>query len=239
MNNNAKQLNVLQIILLHLTPGLPVLAIAFILSSPYCAIGLPFVMSIYLSIALGLIPTQLLIMYFISRRSGRKIRDIVCFTEGTSFIRTVLWVLPLYAFMGFIFSALPDIEKPLWTMFNWVPDWFRINIDILKDRQSLILPTIILAFIFNGLFGPITEELYFRGFLLPRMSRMGKLAPIVNVVLFSIYHFFTPWENITRILAITPYVYAVWYKRNIRIGMIVHCLGNLTGILFTAMYLWS
>lgn len=74
----------------------------------------------------------------------------------------------------------------------------------------------------NGLLGPFVEELYFRGFLLPRMERLGKLAPVVNTVLFSLYHFFTPWENITRILAILPFVSVVYYKKNIRIGMVVH-----------------
>jgi hypothetical protein len=38
------------------------------------------------------------------------------------------------------------------------------------------------------------EEYYFRGYLLPRLSRFGSLAPVINVALFSLYHFFTPWQ---------------------------------------------
>jgi len=67
----------------------------------------------------------------------------------------------------------------------------------------------------------------------------GKLAPFVNVILFSVYHFFTPWEVITRILAITPLAYSVWINKNVKIGIIVHCsLNTLScigalGVLFT------
>ncbi|MFD1537220.1 CPBP family glutamic-type intramembrane protease [Nonomuraea guangzhouensis] len=32
----------------------------------------------------------------------------------------------------------------------------------------------------TGLAFPIIEELYFRGFLLPRLSRLGRWAPVVN-----------------------------------------------------------
>ncbi len=239
MNDNIKQLTTMQILLLHLLPGLPILFVAFALSNPYWGIGLPFILSIYLAIAFGLIPTELLILLFVAKHSGKKFKEIITFTDKTSLLKTVLWVLPLFTILGLVFSIVPEIEKPLWTMFNWVPDWFRINVDIIKQTPSLIWPTIIVAFVFNGLLGPMVEELYFRGFLLPRMNKLGKKAPLINVVLFSAYHFFTPWENITRILALLPYVYAVWYKRNIRIGVIVHCLGNLTGIVLTTLYLLS
>ena len=74
----------------------------------------------------------------------------------------------------------------------------------------------------NGIFGPIVEELYFRGYLLPRISQLRGWAPLFNSVLFSIYHFFSPWQNPLRILAFTPVFYACW-KKNIYV--IVHCLG--------------
>jgi membrane protease YdiL (CAAX protease family) len=45
----------------------------------------------------------------------------------------------------------------------------------------------------------VVEEMYFRGYLLPRISRLGAWAPLVNTVLFSLYHLFTPWLNVGRI----------------------------------------
>lgn len=67
------------------------------------------------------------------------------------------------------------------------------------------------------------------------MNRLGKAAPLVNVVLFSIYHFFTPWQNITRIVALTPMVYGVWYNKNIRIGIIVHIAVNVGSMVMMAI----
>jgi membrane protease YdiL (CAAX protease family) len=48
-------------------------------------------------------------------------------------------------------------------------------------------------------------------------------------VLFSIYHFFSPWENLIRIAASYPLVYIVWKKRDIRYGIFVHIVVNTIG----------
>jgi membrane protease YdiL (CAAX protease family) len=61
------------------------------------------------------------------------------------------------------------------------------------------------------------------------MSVFGRWAPFMNVVLFSLYHFWTPWMFLSRVVLLTPMVYLVWWKRNIYIGMIAHCLLNLIG----------
>ena len=97
-------------------------------------------------------------------------------------------------------------------------------------REAWLL-TLVAYFLLNGFVGPIVEELYFRGYLLPRMAWMGRWAPLVNVSLFSLYHFWSPWQLPARILALAPTVYAVRWKENIYLGMVVHCTGNVLGIL--------
>jgi membrane protease YdiL (CAAX protease family) len=89
--------------------------------------------------------------------------------------------------------------------------------------------TIILVFILNGFLGPIVEEIYFRGYLLPRMGIFGKFAPLINTIVFSIYHFFTPYQNVTRIIGVTPMIYSIWINKDLRIGLIVHCMLNTIG----------
>ena len=76
---------------------------------------------------------------------------------------------------------------------------------------------------------PITEELYFRSFLLPRLPASPRWTPIWNTVLFSLYHFWLPWDVIGRILALLPVVYVVQWKRNVYVSILVHCLLNLIG----------
>ena len=94
--------------------------------------------------------------------------------------------------------------------------------------------TLAAYFVLNGVVGPVVEELYFRGYLLPRMERLGRWAPLINVSLFSLYHFWSPWQVMARILGLGPMVYAVRWKRNVYLGMVVHCALNSLGVLLVA-----
>ena len=91
----------------------------------------------------------------------------------------------------------------------------------------------------NGLLGPIIEELYFRGYLLPRMERLGRWAPLVNVSLFSLYHFWSPWQVMARIVGLAPTVYAVRAKRSVYLGMVVHCTLNTLSVLIVGAMVLS
>ncbi len=72
----------------------------------------------------------------------------------------------------------------------------------------------------------LVEELYFRGYLLPRIPASQKWAPLINVVLFSLYQFFPPWQSITRILDLLPVVYVTSRKRSVYVSIFTHCLLN-------------
>ena len=86
----------------------------------------------------------------------------------------------------------------------------------------------------NGIAGPLVEELYFRGYLLPRIPSRRGWAPLINVILFSLYHFFSPWQNVTRIVALIPLVYTVAWKRNIYLSIFTHCILNTLGMILAA-----
>src|SRR5918993_2586461 len=93
----------------------------------------------------------------------------------------------------------------------------------------------VFGLIVNVIAGPVVEEMYFRGYLLPRISRFGAWAPLINTVLFSLYHFFSPWLNVSRIITFLPTIYAAWWKRSIYLSMIVHILGNVAGAVLTVL----
>jgi hypothetical protein len=103
--------------------------------------------------------------------------------------------------------------------------------DFARYSTAALVITWVLGFVVNGIAGPMVEEVYFRGYLLPRISRFGVWAPLINTVLFSIYHFFTPWQNVGRILGLLPLVYAAWWKRSIYVSMGAHALGNVSAML--------
>ena len=83
---------------------------------------------------------------------------------------------------------------------------------------------------FNVLIAPITEELFFRGYLTSHYKKQNSSTPIIIGVLFSLYHFWLPFNNIFRILAFTPVAYVAYKKKNIYISICFHCICNLFSV---------
>lgn len=234
---NEKQLSILGIVLYHLFPAVPTLLFAIFLAHPAWTTNLPIFVSLLISFALFLIPIQWLIIYFWSYKEKKQIRDIIAYNEKKSKSKTVIWSIPCIIFAAFVFTIGTKIEKPFWSIYNGIPHWFIIDRYAHFSGKMLSI-VIVLNYILRGLLLPITEEIYFRGFLLPRMEKLGKYAPIVSAALFSIYHLFAPWENVSRTLAVLPFVYLVWKKKDIWIGVISHCAVNLlscTVLLFSVL----
>jgi membrane protease YdiL (CAAX protease family) len=198
-----------------------------IFSSPFFGMNLNVLLSLMLAIIFGLIPVELGILKFIASKERKKIREIILFQNKTPLKKIVLPIIISFVIASACFVFIPLWENNLWN-FDFMHHWLRMDKVNFAEINHLKL-TIILVLIFNGFLGPIVEEIYFRGYLLPRMGKLGKFAPFVNVLIFSIYHFHMPWQNITRIVAITPMAYSVWKFKDIRIGMVVHCLLNTFG----------
>jgi len=235
-NENIKQMSITQIILYHLLPGVPILLLAILFANPNWGFGMSSFLALMFAIMFGLVPVQLFIIALTAKKQGVKFMDVISYTKKTPIIKFLLWTAPSFGVMGLAFMVLSNIEHNLWTNFTLMPDWFRLDKFVLEDHNINILRlTAVMNIVFNGLLGPIVEEFYFRGFLMPRMAKLGKSAPLVNSALFSLYHFFTPWEIITRIIGVTPLAYAVWYNKDIRIGIVLHCAGNLVGAISMAV----
>jgi len=221
---------------LHLLPGLLIL-IFYVITAPIIEIlGYPAFMALLLAIAFVLIPFELGYLLVQGKKRNRKysLKGIVLYREPMPWWQYTALAIPLFLWAGLIMMLVsPAIDNFLIeNTFAWLPDWFFIfafESNLENYTKSALLLTAVLNMVLNGLLGPIVEELYFRGYLLPRISRLGAWAPLINILLFSLYHFFTPWQNLGRILAFMPLYYAVWWKKNIYLGMIVHCAGNLVG----------
>ena len=80
----------------------------------------------------------------------------------------------------------------------------------------------------------MVEELYFRGYLLPRMPLSDTLAPVLHSALFALYHIWTPWMVVSRTIGVLPLIYVVRSKRNIYVGITAHCLANTLDFLVAA-----
>jgi len=62
------------------------------------------------------------------------------------------------------------------------------------------------------------------------MKWMGKYSVLVNTVLFSVYHLWSPWMIVARIVAFLPLFYWVYKKDSLKLSITVHCLANFTDV---------
>lgn len=232
---NEERHSLFRLFVLHLLPGVLILLFYLVGAALARTVGLPTLFFLYLATALVMIPFELGYMLYLGKKgSGRfSLKGIVLYREATPWWQYIVLIMPmlLWAFVLLSYISGPVDRFVFRSLFQWLPQWFRLDPGD-ADTYSTTTLLVLWGFYFiANITGALVEELYFRGFLLPRMSHLGFWAPLVNTVLFSVYHFFTPSENISRILALLPMVYAVWWKKNINIGIILHCGGNAVGML--------
>jgi uncharacterized protein len=209
----TEQLSLARLLAFFLIPGALTTA-AFVILAPFVeGVGFPPIMALLLAILAILIPIELGVVLRAGRGHPDPIRSVVPYRRHLP-LRDWLWLVPVLVIAAFVGFGLSMAFEPrvIDTLFGWLPDWYvkPIDVDRIGDySRSAWLITLALYFALNGFAGPIVEEIYFRGYLLPRMDWMGRWAPLVNVSLFSLYHFWSPWQLVGRILGFGPTVYAV------------------------------
>jgi membrane protease YdiL (CAAX protease family) len=206
-----------------------------ILGSLFYNNGLPSILGFYIASVLVLFPIEIGLPIFLERtmNSQARLTDVFLFRERQPTWQIVLLISGTLLWAGLVFviggSALVDPIRE--RLFSWMPEWFDPGHYLLSQSYSrpVRIVTWVLGIVFGAIVAPTMEELYFRGYLLPRMSVLKGWAPLAGAVLFALYHFWSPWLFVIRVIAILPMVYAVWWKRNIWIGIVAHCLLNLVG----------
>lgn len=230
-------------ILLHLLPGVLILAFFLALTPLLTRHGYPTLLCLFLAVAIVLIPFELGYILYQGTRKNKtlSLKGIVLYRRTIPLWQYVVLIPPMlaWALVAYLIIAPPIQDALKNEYFSWLPAWFFLDHNLAQSSKSVLFVTWILGVLLNGVAGPVVEELYFRGFLLPRISRLNGWAPLLNSLLFSIYHFFSPWRNLERILALLPGAYIIQWKRNIYLGMIPHCLLNTTGMLLMAPLLFK
>jgi len=236
MNNNGNidQHSLLNSIFLHFMPGIIWLLCYIPLARLARDNNIPTMFVMYLLVALVLVPTDLGCLYFLGKkRSGRfTLKGIVYFRQRMPWWQYLAFGLIIVSWILLVFLGIgaQSAEFLRAHIFFWVPDWFLLDRGVPEDNGPFIETTMwVCGLVFIGLIGPLTEELYFRGYLLPRLSRFTKWAPLLHVVLFSAYHFWQPHYCVITVIAMLPFVYCVWWKKNIYLGIGVHCVLNTLG----------
>lgn len=227
-----KQLSPLRAILYHLYPGIAITILFIVVTPSLTARGYPPQLGILLSIILVALPILGLHLLAAKRKEDRQtVADLNGLTAKLPAAKLFGYVL-LSVVIAFI---LWGVTQPASTwisskLFAWLPDWYTIQ-DFKGFDHNKIKTVLVLNLALNGVAAPFLEELYFRGYLLPRMTVFGRWSFLVSTVLFSLYHFWQPYIYFTLIVSLLPMIYFTWKTRDLRIALYSHCLLNLIGAL--------
>lgn len=175
-------------ILYHLLPGIPILLFYMLIAPILLEKGLPAAFSLCIAIPLTLIPTQLLILFIHGYRKNHKItlKGVLFYQENTLIKNYFIYGIIIVLWSGLIFGLF---QKPIALYFkenivSFLPQWMLLN--EFDGSHTVLLTTVILIMIFGNILGPIVEELYFRGFLLPRIKGRDSEKIFFNSILFAL-----------------------------------------------------
>ena len=189
-NIDFPQIPLSKSILLHLLPGILV-TIFYIITVPLVTLlNFPNRLALLLGVPFVLVPFELGFIIY----QCKKINNILSF-EGVIFYREsmALWIYFLLTLILLFYALLitnllaPPIDNfILDKFFFWLPEWYILTTSFIGYTKDYLIIMAIMSIIFNGFVGPIVEELYFRGYLLPRISRLGVHGVFLNLILHSV-----------------------------------------------------
>lgn len=216
-------------IALHLVPGALVVAAYALLAEPFVkAIRYPAFLAWASALVLVLAPLQVCLLRLGHAVNGRlSIRGVVHYLDRPlSRGKALATIAGLIVWMTTVSLALTPLDNLVFTkLFSWLP--FEgvggsATTYLNGYSHSTLLITMLVCLPLTGFSLPLIEELYFRGFLLPRISHLRWGAPVLNTVLFSVYHFWAPWTVLSKIVFLFPAVWLVWRRHDIRLSIGMH-----------------
>lgn len=227
---SVEQHSIWQSLLLHLLPGILVGGCYYLLLPAVHYRGYPSLMALMLAAALILVPTQLGYLLYRSKREG--LTDplgVLRYRRSLSFTQYILWVPAVFIALGVIFTTLRPVDVFLKEqLFAWIP---ALDSGLQEGySRGALIQTYLMVAIFGVVLAPTVEELYFRGYLLPRMRFAGRWSLLVHSFLFALYHVWTPWMLLTRTLGTVPLAY-VARQRSLYVAIVVHVAVNAIDVI--------
>ena len=210
-----------------------VLSLSYLLLGHFCSI--PHILLLCILGTFTLVPIELGIILKASKNEYGKYSLQSAFTgqEKISVWKVLIIAFIFFGVAGLLSSFIAPIEYQVFAeirsdVLNSLPkgfDW--TNYEYLKTfSKPILIITCAYYAIFNVLIAPITEELFFRGYLTSHYEKQTSFTPIIIATLFSLYHFWLPFNNVFRILVFAPVAYIAYKKKNLYISICFHCFCN-------------
>ena len=221
---------------LHFLPGLVIFLVYIAIARVVMTWGFPPTFALVLAFLFVGIPLQLGILFYQGKkRNGTfSLEGVVLYRNARPYWLYFL-IVPLIAYAALMSVLLEPVSTLLVdTVFLALPDWF---LDPSAEPEKALSRGALLVFlasnfIIDGVANPVVEELYFRGYLLPRISRFKAWAPLLHAALFSVIHLWQPQNVLFIFLLVVPLYYLVWWRQNIYLSISVHSLANVVGTVF-------
>jgi hypothetical protein len=226
-------------IALHLLPGAVTTAIYIACVPAVTRAGDPPLAALLIASLVGLIPIELGILIFEGKRKNARwsLDGILLYREKWPISR-YFTVVPVLVFICIVAYGISLPLDRVWAgaAFSWLPPWYVFtSVKQYAGFGRLALSVTFGVRIVVFLVISAVQEMYFRAYLLPRISRFGIRAVFLNCALYAIYHFWLPTSMPGLFLASLPIALATWMSKNYRVGMttqvILGFLGSLLGLL--------
>ena len=217
--------------LLHVLPGL-LTAMVFVLLKPLIdATGYPPLLAFLLAVLLIDIPFMLGVIFSEGKKTNGKfsLKGIILYREHVSW-KTFLGVFVIAFVVLYLLIVLSTPVNTLIAekLFSWAPHWLFLDDAALYagyEKRALVL-VFTLHLLITGILLPWIEELYFRGYLMPRISRYAQWTPLMGGVFFGLYHVWQLFSFVGVFLLGTGLGYIVWWKKDIRVSISLHVFAN-------------
>jgi len=227
-----------KLVLLHLVPGVAILVIYLALVPLARSRGWPPFSALLLAALFGVVPVQLGHLFLVGRKLNHRLSLVGVLGNNSKLPKWQYFAfVPLLCLIAIvILLATGPIDGWLTrNVFAWLPSWyFFADPAVFASYPRRILAiTFGARILIDGLMVPFVEKLYFRAYLLARLERFGRWAPVINGGLFTFYHFWQPQNYLTIFFGMFPMVWLTWWKKNYRLAILTHMALNLIGGLLT------
>jgi membrane protease YdiL (CAAX protease family) len=178
-----------------------------------------------MAVLVGLIPTQMGILLYAGKKQHGKLilKGVVRYIEKSGFKQYLIFVPIFLVYNLILFTVVAPLIQPhiVDAIFSWYPKEYNFQLlmqGVMGDASSIagyrgIYFLAGLYILLSCILGPLVEELYFRGYLLPRMQKYAN-----------------KWA---------PLIYLVWQKKDIRFGIFTHVILNSIGGIIILVVLLS
>ena len=226
------QHSILKSLILHILPGGLVTLFFFLLKPGLDSSGYPPLLAFLIAVLLVDVPFMLGVMLY----EGKKINGhfsldgILAFRNKISAKTFILVFVGAFVVVYLLVMLVTPISAFLFeNYFSWLPEWFLLQEQTQYEAyaKNILVTVFIAQLIVTGIVLPWVEELYFRGFLLPRISRFRNLAPLFGGLLFGFYHIWQVYDFPTVFILGAALSYIVWWQKDLRLSIGLHILANI------------